>query len=147
MLFCGKVELKSEIMAKGRFSVRLPGVGRLATRVVLLILTGLAVAAPAGDSYHLVKKITLGGEGATEGRNWDYLTVDSAARRLYLSHGTKVEVVDEDSGKLIGEIPDTEGVHGIAIASDLGRGFTSNGRANTVTVFELSNPQPLHGDG
>jgi DNA-binding beta-propeller fold protein YncE len=125
-------------MSKGRFPVKLRALGRLATGVVFLLFGSLAVAAPPGDSYHLIKKITLGGAGASEGRNWDYLTVDAAARRIYISHGTHVFVVDEDQGKVIGEIPDTKGVHGIAIATDLGRGFTSNGQANTVTVFDLS---------
>lgn len=87
---------------------------------------------PAERSYHLVKKVVLGGEGG-----WDYLTVDGAARRLYISRGTRVMVLDADTYAVVGEIPNTEGVHGIAIASALGRGFTSNGRANTVTIFDL----------
>ncbi len=93
-----------------------------------------AVAAPNG--YQVVKEIKLGGEGG-----WDYLTMDSAARRLYVSHATKVVVVDTDSGKAVGEIPDTAGVHGIATAPDLNRGFTSNGRANTVSIFDLKTLQ------
>jgi DNA-binding beta-propeller fold protein YncE len=68
---------------------------------------------------------------------WDYLTVDEAGRRVYLSHGTQVDVLDADSFELAGTIPDTKGVHGIAIAADLGRGFTSNGQAGTVTIFGL----------
>lgn len=123
--------------------MKLPNLGRLATHLVLLLLASLAVAAPPGDSYHLIKKVTLGGEGATEGRNWDYLTIDAAARRMYISHATHVMVVDEDEGKVIGDIPDTKGVHGIAIATDLGHGFVSNGKANTVTVFDLSTLKTL----
>jgi DNA-binding beta-propeller fold protein YncE len=99
--------------------------------LVGLFLTGvLAMAAPVG--YHVIKEIKIGGEGG-----WDYLTIDSAAGRLYVSHATKVEVVDVNSGKVIGEIPDTPGVHGIAIAPKLGRGFVSNGRGNSVTIFDL----------
>jgi YVTN family beta-propeller protein len=64
--------------------------------------------------------------------------VDSDARRAYISRGTRVVVLDVDSDKVVGEIPDTAGVHGIAIAPDLGRGFTSNGRANTVTIFDTA---------
>jgi DNA-binding beta-propeller fold protein YncE len=89
-------------------------------------------AAPGPSGYHLLKKIPLGGEGG-----WDYITFDSPTRRLFISRGTKVVVLDIDSGKVTGEIPNTEGVHGIALAPDLGRGFTSNGRANTVTIFDL----------
>ncbi len=82
--------------------------------------------------YHVTKEIQIGGEGG-----WDYLTVDPAGRRLYASHTNKVEVVDLDSGKKAGEVLNLSGVHGIAIASDLNRGFISNGRSSTVTIFDL----------
>ncbi len=85
----------------------------------------------AGD-YRVTKTLAIGGDDG-----WDYVGVDSAARHVYVSHGTHVVVLDADSGKVVGDIPDTQGVHGIAIAADAGRGFTSNGRANTVTVFDL----------
>lgn len=81
---------------------------------------------------HVLRAITLGGEGG-----WDYLNIDSAARRLYISRGTHVMVVDADSGKVVGDIAGTAGVHGIALAPDLGLGFTSNGRAASVTCFDL----------
>ena len=68
---------------------------------------------------------------------WDYLTVDESARRLYVSHETQVEVLDVDSGAIVGKVSPTPGVHGIAIASDLGRGFATNGRSNSVTIFDL----------
>ena len=98
-----------------------------------------AQSATAGaPGYHVTKKIPIGGEGF-----WDYLTLDSEARRLYISHATHVVVLDVDTGKVVGDIPGTEGVHGIALASDLGRGFTSNGRAGTVTVFDLKTLQVL----
>lgn len=93
---------------------------------------------PSASGYHLLKKMEVGGEGG-----WDYLTVDSAARRLYVSRSTRVMVFDADSGSPIGEIPDTPGVHGIAIADDLGRGFTSNGRDGSVTIFDLKTLKPL----
>ncbi len=79
-----------------------------------------------------MKKILLGGEGG-----WDYLTLDSAARRLYVTHTKRVTVVNVDTGKVVGEIPNTPGVHGVAIAPELGRGFTSNGLNATATVFDL----------
>ena len=95
-------------------------------------------SAPPASGYHLLKKIEVGGEGG-----WDYLIVDGAARRLYVSRGTRVMVFDADSGSSVGEIPDTPGVHGIAIADDLGRGFTSNGRDGSVTIFELKTLKPI----
>jgi DNA-binding beta-propeller fold protein YncE len=76
--------------------------------------------------------LQLGGDGG-----WDYLTVDDAAGRLYISRSSHVMVVDLETGKQAGDIPNTEGVHGIAIAPEFGRGFTSNGRSNDVTIFEL----------
>jgi len=87
---------------------------------------------PSSSGYRLLKIIALGGEGG-----WDYITFDSATRRLFISRATKVIVLDVDSEKVVGEIPNTDGVHGIALAPDLGRGFTSNGRAGSVTIFDL----------
>lgn len=90
------------------------------------------VTSPQSAHYHLIKKITLGGSGG-----WDYLALDSQARRLYISHGTHVIVLNPDTYQQIGEIPNTPGVHGVALAPDLGRGFVSDGRANAVTIFNL----------
>jgi DNA-binding beta-propeller fold protein YncE len=108
--------------------------------VVALVVAGAprraAAAPPAG--YHLLKKVVLGGEGF-----WDYLTCDSAARRLYVSHSTHVMVLDADTYKVVGDIPDTEGVHGVALAPEFGRGFTSNGRSSTVTIFDLKTLKAL----
>ena len=104
--------------------------------VLTCVLAGVVVQ--AADVYHPVKEIAIGGEGG-----WDYLIVDSAAHRLYTSHATKIVVADTESGKIVGEIPDTNGVHGFAIASDLGRGFTSNGRANSSTIVDLKTLKPL----
>jgi YVTN family beta-propeller protein len=98
----------------------------------LLLPFGLAALAAAGGGYHVIRKIPVPGNGG-----WDYLTIDNANRRLYVSHGTQVEVLDLDSGSIAGKIPDTKGVHGIAIAPEAGRGFTSNGTANNVTIFDL----------
>lgn len=86
----------------------------------------------ADGGYAVIKKIPIPGTGS-----WDYLTVDAAARRLYVSHGTQVEVVDIDSLSPVGTIPKTPGVHGIALAPELGRGFISNGQSSTVTIFDL----------
>jgi DNA-binding beta-propeller fold protein YncE len=98
----------------------------------------LAVSALAQDAqstssgYRVLRKYEIGGEG-----RWDYLSVDADARRLYVPRQTHVMVLDADSGKVVGDIPDTEGVHGVALAPGQGRGFTSNGRANTATIFDL----------
>jgi YVTN family beta-propeller protein len=96
------------------------------------LLLMLAVAALAAPTYKVVGKIKIGGAG-----RWDYAYADSNNHRLYISHGTQTEVIDTASDKLVGTIPDTKGVHGIAIAGDLGRGFTSDGGDNDVTVFDL----------
>jgi YVTN family beta-propeller protein len=97
----------------------------------LSIATTAVFAAQAAPGYHLIRTIPLTGEGG-----WDYLTLDSGARRLYIARATHVTVLNVDSGVVVGDIPDTEGVHGIAIDPRTHRGFTSNGRANTVTVFD-----------
>lgn len=96
------------------------------------VLCAAQPAAPASDSYHLIKRIPIPGEGG-----WDYLNVDEGARRLYVSHGTQVEVLDVDSGAIVGKVPNTPGVHGIALAPNLGRGFVSDGQSSMVTVFDL----------
>jgi len=86
----------------------------------------------SAEAFTIVKKIPVPGQG-----DWDYLAVDEAARRLYVSHGNQVEVLDVDSGAIVGKIPNTLGVHGIAVATELGRGFVSNGQSSTVTIFDL----------
>lgn len=96
------------------------------------VLMPVALVCAAASGYHIVGEIPIGGEGG-----WDYLTVDSAARRLYVSHATHVVVVDLEVNKVVGDLPDTPGVHGIAIAPELNRGFISNGRGNNVTIFDL----------
>jgi len=100
--------------------------------VVLLVIGAACVSAQNKPGYHLVNTIKVGGEGG-----WDALTADPATHRLYVSHGTHVVVIDTATDKVIGDIPDTNGIHGIAIAPGAGRGFTSNGRDNTVTIFDL----------
>lgn len=109
----------------------------IALLVSALVATAGASAAPA-PSYHVVHRYVLGGEG-----RWDYLSFDSAAKRLYISRSTRVMVVDPSTGAVTGTIPNTPGVHGIAIADDLGKGFTSNGQDGTVTVFDLKTLQTI----
>ena len=101
-------------------------------------LTVLAAPAPPADGYSITKKIPISGQGS-----FDYLTVDEGGRRLYVSHGTQVEVLDVDSGTVVGNVPNTLGVHGIAIAAEFGRGFVSNGQSSTVTIFDLKTLKPI----
>jgi YVTN family beta-propeller protein len=114
--------------------------GGLLVSLLLILFQSAALDAQtkSQSSYHVVKQFKLGGEGG-----WDYLTIDSKARRLYLSRSTHVMVVDADSGAIVGDIPDTAGVHGVAIAEEAGKGYTSNGRASTVTVFDLKTLKAL----
>jgi DNA-binding beta-propeller fold protein YncE len=97
-----------------------------------IALAVFAAAAFAPAHYEVKQKYVLGGEGG-----WDYLTYDAVGKRLFISRGTHVMVVDPGKGTVLGDIANTPGVHGIALAQDLGKGFTSNGRENSVTVFDL----------
>lgn len=117
-------------------------VTRLSCLAGLGVLAGLlvgSVIAASGPGYHVIKTYPLGGEGG-----WDYLTFDNSSRRLYISRGTHVMVIDADSGKPVGDLADTPGVHGIALVPELGRGFTSNGRENTVSIFDLKSLKTLN---
>ena len=103
----------------------------LATRSCIALVV-LALGASGAGLYKLVKTIPIAGAGG-----WDYLYADSPNRRLYVSHGTEVDVLNLDSGTMTGKIPNTNGVHGIAVAPELKRGFISDGRDNQVTIFNL----------
>ena len=98
---------------------------------VSIALFSSALLLQGATGYKILARYPVPGAGG-----WDYLTVDSAARRLYISHATQVEVLDADSGKVVGTIPGTPGVHGIAIAPPFKHGFTSNGRENKVSMFD-----------
>src|SRR5947209_5205277 len=98
----------------------------------LLTFSLLAAVAFAAEGYKVLTKYKIGGTGG-----WDYVTVDSANRRIYASHATSVEVLDADSGKVAGQISQLHGVHGIAVAPDLNKGFITNGQTSSVTVFDL----------
>ncbi len=102
-------------------------------------LLGLALAsADAAGAYKFLKEIPIGGEGG-----WDYLSVDTAGRRLYVSHATKVVVIDIDKDAVVGEIADTPGVHGVALAPDLGKGFVTCGRENKCAIVDLKTLETL----
>jgi DNA-binding beta-propeller fold protein YncE len=119
---------------------RIPGFSALGLAAAASAVIGSAAFAqrvPA-KSYHVVKKISVGGEGG-----WDYLVADTASERLFVSHSTHVVVIDLVRGSVIGDIPNTLGVHGIAFAPALNRGFTSNGRDMSVTIFDLKTLAPV----
>jgi len=103
-----------------------------------LVVFGSATAAAQGSGYKIVDNIKIGGDGG-----WDYLCCDAAAHRLYISRGTHVQVFDTQSKTVIGDIPNTIGVHGIALAQEFGRGYTSDGRDSSVTVFDLATLKTL----
>jgi YVTN family beta-propeller protein len=107
---------------------------RIAVQISLILLATMVAmaAAAAGADYKVVKTWKLGGDGG-----WDYLTLDSTGHRLFIARATRVMVIDTESGKQVGEIPETAGVHGVALVPEIGRGFTSNGREDTVSVFDL----------
>ncbi len=102
------------------------------TAVFALVFAVASLSLASAEDLAITKKIPIAGQGG-----WDYLAVDEGARRLYVSHGTQVEVLDVDSGAIVGKIANTPGVHGIAVAPELGRGFVSNGQSSTVTIFDL----------
>jgi DNA-binding beta-propeller fold protein YncE len=97
----------------------------------LLVLFSAAALLQGATDYKVTARYPVPGNGG-----FDYVTIDSAARRVYVSHGTQVDVVDADSGKVVGTIADTPGVHGAAIASEFKHGFTSNGREDKVSMFD-----------
>ena len=110
-------------------AVRLRLLGSLG---ILTAVVSLDASAATDPGYHLLQKIAVGGD-----TGWDYLSVDSAARRLYVTHGTHIVVVNLDTNEVVGDIADTPGVHGFAIAHDLGRGFSSNGAEARVSIVDL----------
>ena len=107
-------------------------------QVFMFALTMLSLAQSA-PGYKVVKTWKLGGEGG-----WDYLTVDPDGRRLFIARSTRVMVVDEDSGKLLTEIPDTPGVHGVALVPEFGHGFISDGGEDMVAIFDLKSLKVLN---
>src|SRR6267143_1232190 len=133
-----KIEIQREKKMRKRFTL-LTILGSLAVATIFsaVAFSRPAAPAPGASGYHIIKTVPGGGDG------WDYVFVDSDARRIYISRGTHVVVLDADTYAVVGDIPDTQGVHGIAVAYDLGRGFTSNGRSNDVTIFDLKTLKSL----
>lgn len=111
----------------------------ISVKSAIIALSIAMVSLQGGAGYKVETRYPVPGNGS-----FDYLTIDSAARRLYLSHGTQVDVVNPDNGKLVGTISDTPGVHGIAIAAEFKHGFTSNGRENKVSMFDPTTLQLIN---
>ena len=106
--------------------------------IATLVASPAVTAQTAAPGYHVVKKIPAGGEGG-----WDYVTVDPDGNRLFLSRSTHAMVIDLGRGTVIGDIPNTPGIHGVALAPELNRGFTSNGRDSSVTIFDYKTLAPI----
>src|ERR1700743_3308368 len=99
---------------------------------IVMCFPGMLKAATSEPGYHIIKKVQLPG-----GTSWDYVFVDAEGRRVYVSHGTQVEVLDADTFEFVATIPNTPGVHGIAVAREFGRGFISAGKSDSVVIFDL----------
>jgi DNA-binding beta-propeller fold protein YncE len=108
-------------------------------RVVVLLIAALVIPAWGGSSYHILKKIPLGSSEGT----WDFSAVEESSRRLFIAHETEMEVLNIDTGKLVGNLPDTQGAHGIALAPEFKHGFVTNGNNATVTMFDLETVKRL----
>src|SRR5258708_35611596 len=117
---------------KTKFANLIPWLTLVAVAISTCFMVAGPVAAQSTSTYAVARTMVIGGDGG-----WDYVYADSAARRLYVARATRFMVVDLDSGKVVGEIPDTPGAHGVVVVSDLGIGFTTNGRENTSSVFDL----------
>src|SRR5580700_8822462 len=134
---CGFGHAVQYMSIEGEETVRRMNMSGVVRCAGLGMLFGLAAgamadAAPSSSDITVLKQWKVGGEGG-----WDYLTLDASGQRLFVSRASRVDVIDTVSGKVTGTIPGTSGVHGIALAEDLKRGFTSNGRGDSVTVFDL----------
>ena len=111
--------------------------------VSLILLAAFAFATTAKGGYHLLKKYTFGAAEGSTREYFDYITVDSSARRIYLSHGTEIKVIDADTGTLIGNITGLKQDHGVALAHEFGRGFISDGGEGKVVIFDLKTLKPI----
>lgn len=113
------------------------GFGRVASGVVLMVVAAASIVMAAAGGYHLLKKYSFGAAEGSTREYFDYVSVDSAARRVYLSHGTEIKVIDADSGALVANITGLKQDHGVAVASEFGRGFISDGGQGKVIIFDL----------
>jgi DNA-binding beta-propeller fold protein YncE len=110
---------------------------RFSIGLLLLVLASFPILKAAQGGYHLLKKYPFGAAEGSTREYFDYVTVDSAARRVYVSHGTEIKVLDADSGALVGNITGLKQDHGVAVAAEFGRGFISDGAQGKVIIFDL----------
>src|ERR1700681_158511 len=132
---CGDLSVSHKL--NGGFLMKSSLFSRIPALVSLILLGVLALAIPAKGGYHLLKKYALGAAAGSTREYFDYITVDSSARRVYLSHGTEIKVINADSGAIIANITGLKQDHGVALAPEFGRGFISDGGAGKVVVFDL----------
>src|SRR3989475_6132578 len=118
--------------------MKISGLVRLGGCLSCLLLGILALASPPAGHYHLLKKVPLGPAPGGGREYFDYLTVDSQARRVYASHGTEVKVADADSGAVVGTISGLKQCHGIVLVEELGKGFISDGGAGKTGNFDMA---------
>jgi DNA-binding beta-propeller fold protein YncE len=111
--------------------------GRFTSRLLLVLMGAASLVMAAAGGYHLLKKYSFGAAEGSTREYFDYVSVDSAARRVYLSHGTEIKVIDADSGTLIANITGLKQDHGVAVATEFGRGFISDGGQGKVIIFDL----------
>src|SRR6202158_5212970 len=123
--------------AQGRVRMQSRSAGRGAGGVRVILLGAFSLLLAAAPGYHLVKKYSFGAAEGAPREYFDYVTVDSAARRVYLSHGTEIKVLDADSGAVVGNITGLKQDHGVAVASEFGRGFITDGAQGKVIIFDL----------
>jgi DNA-binding beta-propeller fold protein YncE len=121
----------------GFFMSSSSGLRHLAGGVALILFCGFSLAKAATDGYHLLKKYNFGAAEGSTREYFDYITVDSSARRVYVSHGTEVKVINADNAALVGNITGLKQDHGVAVASEFGRGFISDGAQGKVVIFDL----------
>ncbi len=117
--------------------MKFAGQWRILSLALALLISTLAIAHPPQSTYHLLKKYTFGPAEGSNREYFDYITVDSSARRVYLSHGTEVKVIDADTGSVVGNISGLKQVHGVALAGEFGRGFITDGAQGKVIIFDL----------
>src|ERR1700680_1450092 len=137
---CGDLSVSRKL--NGGFLMKSSLFSRSPALVSLILLGALALAIPAKGGYHLLTKYSFGAAEGSTREYFDYITVDSSARRVYLSHGTEIKVINADTGALIGNITGLKQDHGVALAHEFGRGFISDGGAGKVVIFDLKTLKP-----
>jgi len=131
-----------KVLTDRRFSMKRSVVSLIAAGFCVMLVAAIGLAKSSQASYHLLKKYPFGAAQGSTREYFDYITVDSVARRVYLSHGTEIKVVNADTGVLIKDITGLKQDHGVALAPEFGRGFISDGGAGKVIIFDLKTLEP-----